>query len=524
MTEQKPHSIFAPSASHRWLVCPGSVTLLGDPSEPSISEYAHEGIVCHEIVADCLKNNDSPEHLTNTVVDGVTITPELVEAMQFYIDDIRGTAKEIKAIGGKIEFEVEIFDECRGTLDAMIYNNRIAVFKDLKMGKGVIVEAENNPQLMLYAVGGLKKLMEDHKIAPEEVELHIIQPRTVNPIRVWKISRSDLIKWFKSDVLPAMESIKAGDTTCNPGVKQCRWCLISATCEAQKDFIINETEGAFADFIPAMQKGLLTAHDISLLIPKFTQIQNWINSVQEYALQQALSGTKIPGYKVVEGRSVRKWSADESQVVKFLTQHGVEPYEEKLKSVAKAEKAIGKKKVESIGFEKYINKPPGKPTLVPDTDKRAEIKDTVEQEFKDFTSDEEVIPVEDPILDAWARLKAGANGDIEDSDDDLVIPESSDMFDNIDAGVVENQKIATSGNLQVKLQMVGKDSVTPPKAKTKKAEVLNFGKGGITIKDAAEALECSENMIHMHLRYLNEQHGYGVIVYDSGEFEVTGGE
>lgn len=565
MTEEtKPkHSPYAPSASNRWLMCPGSVVLAPvdeEEGEPSI--YALEGTVCHDIAATCLKTNTKPDTYLGQVVDEVNITQELVDGMQMYIDEVKNITREIGAKGGKVEFEVSITDECWGTLDFCTWNEDLAVFVDLKMGKGVIVDAEENTQLMLYAIGGLKYLQKELGLSPVNIRLYIIQPRTVNPVRTWDISRSELIRWFQDVVQPAMAKIKAGDTTCNPGTAQCRWCPMSATCEEQKDHVLTEAEGAFADFVPATEQGILSLTDLADLLPRIEHIQNWINKVKEYAMVEALSGKKIPGYKLVEGRSNRKWGADESEVAAFLTGAcKIKAYKESLITPTQAEKELGKKKATQLGLDKYITKPPGKPTLVPASDTRPEMGASVEEEFKEFiynpntestikvmstddvimpganiqqvfiddvVSDTEFIPdptdmvslsdtliVDQPgepkevkQLSAWERLQQGF-----DLEEDVEVEVKADPVKEL-----FSDETATGGN--VVMNLVGHDNAVSPKAGTKRLDVLNMGKGGVTIKEAAKALGCTENMIKMHLRYLNEQNGWNVTVYDTGEFTV----
>jgi len=527
MTEKPKHSFFAPSASHRWMPCPASLNLCKDLPEELPSVYAHEGIVCHDIAATCLKDGVVADTYLGQVVEEVTMTQELVDGIQMYVDEVRGISKEIGAKGGKIEHEVDITDECWGTLDALVWNPNLAVFIDLKMGKGDIIEAKENPQLMLYAVGGLKYLLREHKLSPETVRLMIIQPRTVNPIRIWEISRKELIVWFQKEVQPAMKEAANGDAECKPGVDQCRWCPVSATCEAQKNFMMSEAEDAFAMVVS--DENVYTLDLIAELLPKFEQIQNWIKTVEEYALTQAIAGNRIPGYKVVHGRSVRKWGADESEIAKFLKSAcKIEPYEQKLISPTVADKMLGKKKAEDMKLNQYITKPPGKPTLVPESDKRPEIEDTVEQEFQEFVPDATLLidskddSEEVKQMSALDRMRMSMPDDEEEKEVGEPSAElSRELSDSSEEMFAE---IATSSSPEedkVIVEVKPKEVQKSPKAGTKRLEVLNFGEGGVTIKSAAQALGCSENMIKMHLRYLNEQNGYGYTIYSNGEFIIT---
>jgi hypothetical protein len=387
---------------------------------------------------------------------------------------------------------------------------------------------------------------------------------------MWETTRAELIKWFQDVVQPAMKKIESGDTTCNPGTTQCRWCLNSSRCSAQKDYVLSEAEGAFSDFVEEEQS-VFSLDELAELLPKIEHIQNWIKAVQGYALRSALAGDKIPGYKLVEGRSNRKWGADEKQVVEFLKNTAkIEPYTEKLITPPAAEKAIGKKKAADIGLDKYITKPPGKPTLVPVSDTRPEIGEIVEEEFKEFVTEPPVVKPEakdikeedltgvffdDPLivdkpnepkevkkLSAWERLQRGLdaeleekiNGNVMDDVDALNIgvnnakeledtvgehlTEPSEEKSNVLEVTSSSKQTATGGNIKIK--MIGRENAVSPKTGTKRLDVLNMGGGGVTIKQAAKALGCTENMINMHLRYLNEKDGWNVTIYDTGEFKV----
>lgn len=527
--EQRPaHSTFAPSASHRWLACPASLVHSKDLPEQETSVYAHEGIVCHDISATCLKEGKSPNEFLGKIVDDVDITQELVDAIQMYIDEVKGIIKEVGGKGGRIEFEVDITEDCWGTIDALSWTDDVAVVIDAKYGKGVIVSAEDNPQLKLYGIGALKFLQRELKLAPKKVLLVIIQPRTVNPIRRWEIDRTELIQWFQDSVQPAMEKAKNGETKCNPGEAQCRWCPISSTCPAQKDAVMADVEASFEqfgraealNFPPEGNQGGMTAKDIAELLPKLDQIQNWVNKVKTYALDMALSGGSIPGYKLVEGRSNRKWGADEKQVVDFLKANKVEPYKKSLITAPQAEKAMGKATAEKSGLDKLIVKPPGKPTLVPISDTRPGIKESIEEEFQEFTINDskEVMvvdstPEDDDKVSLWDRLMNGG-------DEDDITPEDIAETNFPAVQEVESQT-ATSGNqAEPQIVMMPAKTQTAPKVGTQRAEVLNFGRGGVSIKQVMDALQISENQVRMHLRYLNERDGYGVTVYKDGTYKV----
>jgi len=541
------HAYFSPSASSRWIPCPASL-FLTESTQQNTSAYAHEGVVCHDIAAQCLTKNIAVSDFAGRIIEGVSMTPELIDAMQMYIDEIRGLAKEYSASGGKIEHKVTLTEHCWGTTDALLWNKDTAVICDLKMGKGVIVSAEDNSQLKLYSVGSLKWIDETHNLKPAKIILIIIQPRTVNPIRKYEMSRDELAAWYVNEIVPIFKEIKPGHNSgqnCNPGETQCRWCPVSATCAAQTNKIVNDAQGAFTPFTKIEAPSPLSRVEGQLTIEEtvgykkfFKHIQDWMNTVDEFLMVKALAGDAIPGYKLVEGRSNRQWKADESQVVAFLQRLKAEPYIQKLVSPTQAEKALGKKVAKENELDKLITKPPGTPALVPQSDTRPEMQMNVETEFEEFVerplADElfaDTILVDNPEdggeVERLTALQRMRLAEIEDE----VIPEEILVGTEVpllpEAGDIAVQKTkeklvetATSGSPTVTISVVGNDNPKPPAGSTKRYQVLNFGKGGVTLQDTAAALGCGINMIKMHLKYLNERDGYSYEIYSDDTFKV----
>lgn len=546
MLEQKDaHAKYSPSASHRWIRCPASIELSKDtPNTTSV--YAHEGTVCHEIAAKCLKENLSADSFTGQVVDRVQMTKELIDGIQLYVDEVKGLTKEYDMTGGRIEFEVKITEDCWGTIDALLWNSEILIAGDLKMGKGVIVEVENNSQLMIYAIGGLMWLQQEQGITPKKVIMYIIQPRTVNPIRKWEIGRAELIMWYRDTLKPAIEQSESGTAKCVPGEDQCRWCPVP-NCTEQAKQLIKKTERAFAPFTEEVKPEIETATGsvldlagISELLPSFKHIKNWMKSLEAYALGKALEGVHVPGHKVVEGRSNRKWKADETVIAEWLGGIGYEAYDDPpLLSPSKVEKAMGKKDAEAHGLTNYITKPPGRPTLVIETDKRPAMDSEVNNAFEEFATvpdakvvreladdligsmkKEEVILVSDEEeareFSALDRLKSAS------LEDEPVVDDIEDMFDPEPelSKDTPKEEIATSGDLEVIASAKPSGKAKEPTKAPKRLNVLNMGKGGTKLIDVAKALQCGINTVKMHLRYLNERDGYGYKIYSDGTFKI----
>lgn len=539
------HAYFSPSAASRWIFCPASLFLSEQIKEKTSSTYAHEGTVCHDIAANCLTKQQNALDYAGKIIDGVSMTSELIAGIQLYVDEIRGLAKEYKASGGKIEHKVEITKNCWGTSDAFLWNNDTLLVCDLKMGKGIVVSADDNPQLKLYSIGCLSWLYNEHRIKPTKVINIIIQPRTPDPIRKWEIDKQDLKDWYVDEVADILQEFKPGQkpiAVCNPGEIQCRWCPVSATCAAQANRMVNDAQTAFAPFTkapapaPALKvEGSLEISEVVVYKGFFNHIQQWMKTIDTFLNDKALAGERIPGFKLVEGRSNRKWKQNEQHIVTFLRNLNTEPYTKKLVSPAQAEKTLGKKMAKEYDLDNLITKPPGNPTLVPEADKRPQMRLNVEPEFEEFAIDNPVPAmlndtpllvddvmdedVEMPKMSALKRMQLATLDDVEETIKEIPsLQKASDVI--IQVTTKKLVETATSGNPTSVTKVEGNGNPKPPDAKTKRYQILNFGKGGVTLQNAAATLGCGVNMIKMHLRYLNERDGYSYEIYSDDTFKV----
>lgn len=529
------HAYFSPSAASRWLACPASLYLSEHLKESKTSKFAHEGTVCHEVAATCLTKQGNPLDFQGKIVQGVTLTPELINGMQLYVDEIRGLAKEYSALGGKIEHKVQLTTECWGTVDALLWNKEVALVCDLKMGKGIVIDVEDNAQLKIYAIGALRWLQEEHNIMPLKVLSMIIQPRTPNPIRIAELSYEELFNWYKGSVIGVLQTHGKGKKSpipCNPGVTQCRWCPVNVTCGAQASKIVNDTQKAFSPFTKAEPPQADETEDTlslaSLIEYKktFAHIQQWIKGIESYIMDKALAGTPIPGFKLVEGRSTRIWKAGEKEVEAFLKNVNIEPFVVKLLSPPQAEKAMGKKLAKESELASIVIKPEGKPTLVPEIDKRLKLILKTDQQIAEDFVDVCVAPKAIPevlLVDEkkesnepqrMSALKRMQMATFEDEDEKV-----EETPTTITQTLVET---ATGGNPKCVMKVTATGVGTPPSAKTKRYQVLQFGsqEGGMTLSEAANKIECTEYMIKMHLRYLHERDGYSYRIFDDNSFII----
>lgn len=268
----------------------------------------------------------------------------------------------------------EFIPEGFGSSDAVIiYGTSLEVF-DLKYGKGVKVEADENPQMMCYALGAYCGPGELYDITT--VRMTIVQPRLRHESS-WAIKAADLLSWAAQELAPAARKAFEGDGPQTPG-DHCRFCKVAAQCKALASYTLRVTE-------KTTEPGLMTLEEIAGLLPHFATIKSWISSVEDYALEVALEGDAIPGYKIVEGRSLRKIS-DSAQAVQRLSAGGWEPTDylkpAELKTITDLEKMLTKKGFKALLGDLVI-KPEGKPTLVEESDPR-EPYSKAKNDFKDI--------------------------------------------------------------------------------------------------------------------------------------------
>lgn len=370
------HARLSASAAYRWINCPGSIALSEQLPAPPSSAYADEGTLAHSMAEAKLRFNlgwlpkdDYIERYAAMTADPL-YTGEMDEATSYYAD----TVLEHLAAAGEdavlaIEQRLDLSEWVPGgfgTSDAVIIGGGCIEVIDLKYGKGVKVEARNNPQLRLYALGAAALFSGLYDFS--SVRTTIIQPR-LDHISTEEMPLSELQLWGNEDVKPRAVMAAEGTDYTAAG-DWCRWCPAKAVCRTRADENLKLLRYEFA--APA----LLLPDEIGDVLRQAEDLQKWAADVKEYAMQQAMAGKHIAGWKLVEGRSVRKY-ADELKVAERLIASGIEEamiYERRLLGLTELEKAIGKKCVaKTLGD--LIVKPKGKPVLVPESDKRPAISD-----------------------------------------------------------------------------------------------------------------------------------------------------
>ena len=279
----------------------------------------------------------------------------------------------------EIEQKLDLTDyvpESFGTADCIIVNDDTIEVIDLKYGKGVPVYAEYNIQLMLYGLGVLRNFDTMYDI--KQLKLTIVQPR-INNISTWQISKDELLKYAEETIKPAAQLafIGGGELKAGPW---CKFCVVKNKCRALYEENIKIAKHDFA------KPEYLTDEEIADILSRAPMFTEWINSIKEYAEEKAINDNKIwPGFKLVEGTTRRKWTNEDDVANEIFTNFPEisedQIYDMKLKSITNIEKLIGKKRfIETLSG--VIIKPQGKPTLVPESDKRPALG--IEDAIKDF--------------------------------------------------------------------------------------------------------------------------------------------
>ena len=369
------HALLSASASHRWLNCPPSAKLCADIKDEA-SPYAKQGTDAHSLcefkVLTALGQHppDPTEDLDYFDQEMAYCTDEYCSYVMEQLTEAKKHCKDAQVlVEQRLGFSKWVA-EGFGTGDCLIVADDVLHIIDFKYGLGVLVEAEDNPQMMCYALGALDIYDGIYDIT--SVKMTIFQPRRKN-VSTFTIKKDDLLKWADEYLKPTAELAFNGEGEFRAG-DHCTFCKAKATCRKRAEYNL---ELAKYDFeMPAF----LSETEIAAILPKIDDLTAWAADIKEYALQQALSGTEYPGFKVVEGRANRKYT-DEEAVAFVVKDNGYDPYEKKLLGITAMTSLLGKKKFEEL-LGALITKPQGKPTLVPASDKRPALN-TAKDDFSE---------------------------------------------------------------------------------------------------------------------------------------------
>jgi hypothetical protein len=374
------HAYLSASASHRWLLCPPSAKLCAE--EPDYgSEYAMQGTCAHELAQYLLEQalgrpcEDPTENLS--YYDG-----EMQEAAEGYRDFVLEQLEEIKktckdpliCVEQTLDFSKWV-EHGFGTGDCVIVADGLLQIIDLKYGLGVLVHAKENSQLMCYALGALDTFGDLYEI--KRVKLSIYQPRRDN-VDSWELGTEELLRWAEDVLRPAAKLAYEGNGDFFAG-DHCVFCKVKASCRKRAEYAAEITKEKLKEPVK------LSPEEIAAILPRVDTLLSWAEDVKNYALRQALKGVSFPGWKLAEGRSVRKFR-DENTVAKIVTAAGYEPYEKKLLGITAMTKQLGKKRFEEL-LGGFVVKPQGKPVLVPESDSRPATS-AVLNHFKEYDMEE----------------------------------------------------------------------------------------------------------------------------------------
>lgn len=389
------HAKLPPSSAERWINCPGSVALSAQLPPPSSSPYADEGTLAHAVAELKLRRNIgeiTPKQYDKELTklqESEYWCGEMDEATDFYADTV---IEHLAAAGSDAELMIEQHfsldkwvPESFGTSDAVVIGGNTIEVIDLKYGKGVKVNAEHNAQLRLYGLGAsaLFGALYDFKT----VRYTIIQPR-LDHVSTEEVPLSELLLWAEEDVAPRAIMAMEGTDYMACG-DWCRWCPAKAICRKRAEYNLEIAKDDLKD------PPLLTDEEIGEVLGRADSVKKWVEDIQTYALEQALAGKHYDGWKLVEGRSIRKY-ADDLKVAEKLVAAGYDEamlYERKLYGITAMEKIVGKKKLTTTLGDLLI-KPAGKPVLVPESDKREAINTTeaAKADFNNTDEDPDAIP------------------------------------------------------------------------------------------------------------------------------------
>ena len=368
----KQHALLSASGAKRWLMCPPSARL-EERFEDTTSSYAEEGTRAHALAEariryDLLKTINKKEF--DTIWKDLAPDTEMEEMSELYEDLITEkysaalakTKDAMLLIEERLDFS-HIVPAGFGTGDAIIIADGTMEVIDLKYGKGVHVYAEDNPQIRLYGLGALQKYGYLYDI--KEIALTIVQPRLDN-VSTELLAAETLEEWGEQYVRPRALLADKGEGDYCTG-DHCQFCKGKAICRARAEEALSLAKHEFAT------PPILDDDEIPEILMLLDKAEAWIKDIKDYAYQKALAGTKWPGFKLVEGRSNRCYM-DEELVADKLMANGYEDnqiYEKKLKGITAMEKLLTKKSFTEL-LDDLVIKPPGKPTLVPESDKREE--------------------------------------------------------------------------------------------------------------------------------------------------------
>lgn len=386
---KREHALLSASSAHRWLNCTPSALFEENFKSPddTASSFAIEGTYAHEYAEVALRK------ALKLQVPNISSVTKKARAEGFDVDEMKKHGEQyaeyveskvtdskhsVVIVEQRVDFSKYVPDGF-GTADCVIIQDGILSVVDYKYGKGVEVSAKNNPQMMLYALGAIEQF--NFLFDFDTVEMCIFQPR-LDAISEFSLSVDELLDYAENTIKPRAKMAIAGEGDYIPG-DHCRFCRAKAKCRALMTFTEATLMKDFDDISDGtlVEASELTNEEIAHTLPAAAIIRGWLDAVESYALGSILNGEEIPGYKAVESRTRRSYT-DEKEVVKVLEENGYEGseiFKSTVKTITEMEKQLGKKKFQEL-LGGLVQKPKGKPTIAPLSDKRENYR--LEDEFE----------------------------------------------------------------------------------------------------------------------------------------------
>ena len=380
--ESRDHALLSASGAHRWMECTPSARL-EDMFPDTSGEAAKEGTLAHELaelkVRHYFYTVDFGKRKLTTAINKLKKEELWQDEMMGYTDDYVDYLKSIAmafdnipyvAIEKRVDFSTFV-PQGFGTADCILISGGVLHIVDFKYGKSPDgrVEAEHNPQMLLYALGAYNAYTMLYPIA--EIRLSIVQPRIPDGISEWSCTVQELLE-FGQQVKELAALAFKGEGEFKPSKKTCKYCRARTTCRARAEE--NVRLAFFADKKPP----LITNEEVGKFLLQGEDVAKWLKDLQEYALSECLAGKEVPGWKAVEGRGSRDFT-NQDEALKTLKDSGFDEavlYKREPYTLAQLEKTVGKKEFsELVGM--YIVKNPGKPTLAKQSDKREAITNKI---------------------------------------------------------------------------------------------------------------------------------------------------
>ena len=370
------HALLSPSSASRWTSCPPSARLC-EHIEEGPSMFAQEGTEAHALC----------EYKVKLALDIEAEDPR--PTLGFYNEQMEDSADEYTSFvmealqqqkeAGKdpiilLEQKVDIsayVPECSGTADCIIVSDAHLHVVDFKYGQGVPVSAERNTQMMLYALGAIGMFAPLYEV--NVVSMTVFQPRLAN-VGTFTMAACELLEWANSYLKPRADLAFKGEGEFCSG-PHCRFCKVKATCRARAEANLDLARYEFAKPV------LLGDHEIAEILTQADELASWVSDIKGYAFSVLEKGGTLEGFKLVEGRSIRRYT-DEAAAADAVRSAGYDPYEHKVLGITAMTALLGRTRFNEI-LGSHVCKPKGKPTLVPQNDKRPAIT------INDFTDMED---------------------------------------------------------------------------------------------------------------------------------------